>query len=142
MSDPALALQDGIETALRASAALKSAMGLAVVRLYTLSAPVGAPLPHIVIGDDQIIDDATECLDSSEVFTTIHVFARVDADVAASRRQAKSIAGVIRAVLQSTLTVTGFSLVQQDFETTRHTTDPDGLTSHSVVTHRFLIDPV
>ena len=141
MSDPALALQDAIEASLRGSSALKSAMGLSTVRLYTMSAPNNAPFPYIVIGEDQVIDDATECAESSEIITTTHAWARVDSSVSASRVQAKQMAGAIRAALKGLAAVTGFDLVLADFETARHLTDQDGLTAHAVITHRFLLDP-
>lgn len=141
MSDPALALQQAIETTLRASEELKTAMGLATVRLYTVSAPNEAQLPYVIIGEDQIIDDSTECAESSEVFTTVHVWSRVTEGVSASRVQAKKMAGAIRAALKTEFAVPGFDVVLRDFENTRHLTDPDGLTAHAVVSHRFLLDP-
>ena len=140
MSDPALALQQAIDTTLRASSDLSAAMG-GTVRLYSMSAPVGAPFPHVVIGEDQVLDDSTECADSSEVYTTVHVWTRDQSEVSESRTQAKRMAGVIRSALKGPMTVTGFDLVLQDFENARHLTDPDGLTAHAVVTHRFLLDP-
>lgn len=141
MSDPALALQNAIETTLRLSSALKAAMGSSIVRLYTMSAPDLAPFPYVVIGEDQIIDDSTECLESSEVITTVHAWSRVDDGVAASRVQAKAMAGAIRAELKNLAGVSGFVVTLAEFETTRHLTDPDGLTAHAVVNHRFLLDP-
>lgn len=141
MTDPALALQNAIEATLRGSVEMKAAMGLETVRLYTMSAPTGAPHPYVIIGEDQILDDSTECADSSEVYTTVHVWTRDPADVSASRAQAKSIAGVVRSALKGPMTVMGFDLVLQDFDSTRHLSDPDGLTAHAVVSHRFLLDP-
>ncbi len=141
MSDPAVALQNAMEVALRASAALKTAMGLATVRLYTMSAPSGAPFPYVVIGEDQILDDSTECLESSEAITTVHAWSRVDGDVAASRTQAKAMAGAVRSELKALSGVSGFVVTLADFEASRHLTDPDGLTAHSVISHRFLLDP-
>lgn len=141
MSDPALAIQNAMETALRASAALKTAMGLANVRLYKVTAPAAAPFPYLIIGQDQIIDDSTECAESSEVYTTVHVYTRDDADPEASRDQAKSIAGVVRTIIKALSGVTGFVVVLSEFESTRHLTDPDGKTCHAVVTHRLLLDP-
>lgn len=141
MSDPAVALQNAMEVALRASAALKAAMGLSTVRLYTMSAPTGASFPYVVIGEDQILDDSTECLESSEAITTVHVWSRVDGDVAASRTQAKAMAGAVRSELKALSGVSGFVVTLADFEASRHLTDPDGLTSHAVVNHRFLLDP-
>ena len=38
------------------------------------------------------------------------------------------------------LTLAGYRLVLIEHETTHHLADPDGLTSHSVVTFRALID--
>nr|WP_313635215.1 DUF3168 domain-containing protein [Brevundimonas diminuta] len=141
MSDPSLALQDAVEQALRADADLLTAMGLAKVRLYSLAGPVDAPYPFVVIGEDQVVDDATECAESSEVYTTVHVWSRVENDVSASRRQAKAMAAAVRRALRLIDAVDGFDVVLAEFETTRHLTDPDGRTAHSVISHRFLLDP-
>ena len=140
MSDPSLALQNAMETALRASPALAEAMG-GRVRLYTLSANDNAPYPYIVIGEDQVIGDETECAASSEAFTTVHVWSRVEDDVSASRAQAKTIAGIVRTILNVALPLAGFVVTDWRFETARHLTDPDQRTAHSVVEHRYLIDP-
>lgn len=141
MSDPSLALQDAVEQALRTDASLLAAMETAKVRLYVMSAPVGAPYPYVVIGEDQVLDDATECAESSEIYTTVHVWSRVDESVSASRRQAKAMAAAVRRALKFIAAVPGFDLVLAEFETTRHLTDADGLTAHSVISHRFLLDP-
>lgn len=141
MSDPALALQNAVEAALRASTPLKTAMGLATVRLYPLAPPDNAPFPYLVIGEDQIVDDSTECVDSSEAYTTVHCWARITDDVSGSRAQAKAMAGAVRMALNVELALTGFDVVEHSFQDTRHQTDPDRRTAHAVVTHRFLIDP-
>lgn len=141
MSDPSLALQNAIEAALRGSQDLADAMGLTKVRLYTLSAPTDAPFPYLVIGEDQIVDDKTECADSSEAFTKVDVWSRIEDDVSASRAQAKAIAGTVRSLLDKALPLNGFVTTEWQFETARHLTDPDRRTAHSVVEHRFLIDP-
>lgn len=140
MSDPSLPLQNAVEAALRASAPLATAMG-GKVRVYTLAPPDGAPFPYIVIGEDQIIGDETECAASSEAYLTTHVWSRIDDDVAASRAQAKTIAGLVRVILNTGLTVSGFETTDHGFENTRHLTDPDLRSAHSVVVHRFLLDP-
>lgn len=145
MSDPSLALQNALEAALRGSPEVLAAMELTKVRLYTLTAPVGAPFPYLVIGEDQVIDDSTECAESSEVITTTRVFTRVDGSIAKTRAQAKRIAGVVRSVLKGIGDVPGFvegfDVVLADFEATRHLTERDGLTCQSIVEHRFLLDP-
>ena len=142
MSDPALAVQEAVEGALRGSEAVKTAMGLAAVRLYPLAPPDAAPFPYLVIGEDQVIGDETECSAGSEIFTTIHVWSRVEDDVSASRAQAKRIAGAVRTAIDRTLGVGGFDLVECRFEDARHLTDPDLRTAHAVVTHRLLVEPL
>lgn len=144
MSDPSEAIQNAIESALRGSAAVKSAMGLTTVRLYTLIAPVdaagNAPFPHIIIGEDQIIGDDIECGAASEVAVTVHVYARA-ATPAATRLQAKAIAGAVRTVLTAKLTLVGHEMIDWTYETTRHLKDPDGLTAHSVVSLSYETAP-
>lgn len=138
--DPALALLRAMEAALRASPAVASAMGGAA-RVYCMSAPHDAPFPHIVIGEDQVIGEDTECLASSEVYSTLHIWSRVEDDVSASRAEALTIAGAIRSMMRTYLTLEGFQNTVQGFEDARHLVDADGLTAHSVVTFRFLLDP-
>lgn len=140
MNDPALALQNAVEAALRGSAALASAMG-GVVRVYPVAAPDNGVFPHLTIGEDQINDDETECLASSEAFTTVHVWSRVEDDVTASRAEAKRIAGIVRGLISRDIEVEGFVVVERQFQTARHLTDPDKRTAHSVVEHRLLLDP-
>ena len=81
MSDPSLAIQDAIDAKLRSDAAVVAEFG-GKTRLYTLSATLAdgaaAKFPHIIIGQDQVIGDDTECASSSEVYVTIHVYARED----------------------------------------------------------------
>lgn len=144
MSDPSEAIQNAIEAALRGSAAVKVAMGLASARVYTLIAPVDATgnalFPHIIIGEDQIIGDDIECGEASDVAVTVHVYARA-ATPAATRLQAKAIAGAVRAALAAKLTLVGHEMIDWTYETTRHLTDPDGLTAHSVVSLEYQTAP-
>ena len=141
MSDPALAVQDAIEAALRGSSALAAAMG-GRVRLYPL-AQVGDDLfPYLTIGEDQIVADETECSAGSEVYTTVHVWARLEDDVQGSRAQAKRIAGAVRSAINRDLNVIGFDLIDCRFDDTRHLTDSDMRTAHSVVTHRLMVEPL
>lgn len=139
MSDPSVALQNAIEAALRASVPVKTEFG-GTTRLYTLSAPAGAPFPHIIIGEDQVIGDDIECGAASEVVCTLHVYAR-ETTPAASRLQAKAIAAAVRSALTTKLTVTGHVVIDWLFEGARHLTDPDGLTAHSIVTLTYQTAP-
>lgn len=131
MSDPSEAIQNAIEATLRADAAVKATFG-GTTRLYTLTAPVGSPFPYILIGEDQVIGDDIECGPASEVAVTVHVYAR-EGTPAASRLKAKAVAGAVRKALTAQLTLVGHVMIDWTFESTRHLTDPDGLTAHSVL---------
>lgn len=139
MNDASLALQDAVEAALRGDAQLVAAAG-APFRLFTVSAPVGTPKPYLVIGDDQVVPDGLS-EPSDEYFTRVHVWTLSDAGVEASRREAKTLAGHVRRILDTDLTIPGFDTSDWGFEFSEHLTDKDGLTCHSVVDHRFHLDP-
>ena len=139
MNDASLALQDSVEAALRADADLTVAAG-GVLRLFTVSAPTGTPKPYLVIGEDQVVPDGLSC-PSDEYFTRVHVWTLSDDGVEASRREAKSIAGHVRRILDMALVVSGFVTSDWGFEFAEHLTEKDGLTCHSVVDHRFHLDP-
>lgn len=131
MSDPSEAIQNAIEATLRADTAVKAQFG-GQTRLYTLSAPVGAAFPYILIGDDQVIGHDIECGEASTVAVTVHVYAR-GGTPPESRLKAKAIAACVRKALTAKLTLEGHEMIDWVFETTRHLTDPDGLTAHSVL---------
>lgn len=136
MTDPSLAIQNAVETALLNHVSVKAAFG-GQVRLYTLSAPVDAKYPQIIIGEDQVIGDDNECASGSEVTVTVHVYAR-EGTPAASRVKAKQIAGAVRAALTLQLPLDGHVMDDWKYETTRHLTDQDGLTAHSIVELTYL----
>lgn len=137
MSDPALALQGAIITALKASGGVGTA-----ARVYDTvpsPPPSGQPdtrFPYIRVGDDQVTgDDTDDCEDLSEVFSRIHVWSR-----ATGWPEAKTIAGAIRARLRSaTMTLSGFTVDVVEFVQAQYLEDPDGITRHAVVEFRFLI---
>lgn len=139
MSDPSAAVQNAVEAALRAAAAVKSEFG-GKTRLYTLSAPIDAPFPHVVIGEDQVIGDDVPCGAASTIIVTVHVLAR-ETTPAGSRLKAKAIAAAVRAALTVQLTVTGQQMIDWTFDGARHLTDPDGLTAHSVLTFEYYTAP-
>ena len=137
MSDPAAAFHTAQEAILRGSTALATAMGLAQPRIYTGPVPANAPLPYIVLGDDQTLDDSDECQDGSEIFSTIHVWSKPNPPQA---QQAREIAAVIRSLLNAPLTITGHTVVLFSFEDARFLTDPDSST-HAVITFRYSTTP-
>lgn len=132
MSDPSLSIQTAVEAALRASPAITTAFAPSNIRIYTMGPSLDPIFPHILIGDDQVIGDDTECVSASEVAVTVHVYAREETPDA-SRTKAKAIASAVRTALTRQLLLDGHVCDDWAYEDTQHLTDPDRLTSHSVV---------
>lgn len=132
-TEPSLELQGAIVSTLKNTAAVTA---LTAQRIYD-KPPASPSFPYVTVGDDQTIGDHAECLEGSvEVNANIHVWSR-----ALGKVEAKKIAGAIVTALNAVaLTVTGYRLVLIEHTSTRHLDDPDGITSHSVVTLRALID--
>lgn len=135
MTDIAEAFATAQEAALRGSVALRTAMGLATVRLYEV-VPTDAPLPYVHIGEDQIIDDSDECQDGSEINATVHLWSKPNPP---STSQARNMVAAVRAALKN-LTITGHDVVLAEFRDALLLTDPSGAT-HVVVNHRYLTVP-
>jgi len=100
--------------------------------------PAGAMFPYVTIGDEQVLDDGSECMDAWEVISDVHVWSRPDGG---SKLELKALVAEIVPRLATTLTVSGFRTVVGDMQTVRSFRDPDGLTEHAVLSFRFLIDP-
>lgn len=129
MSDPALPLQAAL------LASLKSSGGVGTDDRVYDSIPKNADFPYVVVGDDQVIGDDTDCGDGSEVICRIHGWSR-----AVGYPEVKAIAANIRQRVMSTnFALTGFTVDVVEFLQTQFLKDPDGLTRHSVTEFRFLI---
>lgn len=129
MSDPSLALQGAINTRLRNQVAAVSG------RIYD-HVPAKAVFPFIEIGEFQAIANGAQCHDGMEVFATLHVWSRALGQV-----EVKTIAGAVRGALhEADLSLAGawqfLGIAHQD---SRYLKDPDGLTSHAVLTFRALV---
>ena len=135
MTSPALAMQNAMEATLRADAAVKAIFG-GTTRLYIMDAPNDAPFPHVIIGECQEIGDDTECASVTDLAETIHVYAR-GAKPNDGRSEAKAIADAVRRALTVKLTIDGHVVDDWEFEGSRHFSDIDGLTAHSVVTINY-----
>lgn len=140
------ALQRAIFATLRADADLRTIFGAAPRVFDAVPAPDQnepeaeyrrrVPMPYITIGDDDIVDDSTTCARAFEATSRVHVWSR-----AVGRPEAKRIGDRITIALDATLTITGFVCTEHEFRSARYFTDPDGVTTHGVIEHRFLIDP-
>lgn len=139
MSDPSEPFLDALEATLRGSTGLATAMGLAAPRIYT-ERPTDAAMPYVLIGDDQVIGEDNGCADDSEIFATLHVYARTDATLKGSRR-ARRIAGVLRSLLKDGFDIDGHRIVVPEFQDHRPLTDPNGST-HVVMTFRYQTSPI
>lgn len=93
--------------------------------------------PYVQIGDDEIIDESNGCGLAFECFVTVHVWTREP-----GKPQAKLIGAAVRAALDVSLDVGGFVCrdVESRFNSARYFLDPDGLTTHGVLTFRFVFD--
>lgn len=134
MASASLALQGAIVARLKNVAAGLSS--LISTRVYD-RVPADAAFPYVEIANGQEVADDAECLPGLEVFLDVHVWSRAFGAV-----ECRQIAGLVRDALHDVaLTVTGWKLVDLKHRTTRFLSDPDGITTHAVVTVRALIDP-
>lgn len=128
------------EQALRNSADLGAAMG-GRARLYGLAAPNDAPFPHVIYGENQILPDGDDCREAYEIYSTVFVWGRDDANgPEASMAQAKRIGGRVRVLLDGPLAIPGFRTVEHRVESTRYMPDADGLSALGVVEHRYWVE--
>jgi hypothetical protein len=134
MADPGAAFHDAQDAALRASPELAALWPAGVVRIFA-TPPQNVPLPYLLTGDDQILEDSDTCVSASEIAANVHVWTKPDPpDVQLGRL----MAGAVRAALTGPLAIAGFDLVLAEFVDTRHFTDPDG-SSHAVLAFRYLV---
>lgn len=131
MSDPSLPLQGAYV------ARLKSQVAAVASRVYDRP-PDNVVFPYLTIGDIQTISDGADCLDATEVYVTLHVWSRLVGQV-----ETRQIAAACRTALHEWLpALAGYRCVEHVHQDTRTLDDPDGITSHGVLTFRALIDPV
>lgn len=128
-SDPALALQGAVNVRVRA--AVPAVSGRVLDRV-----PAEVVFPYVELGEFQTLDDGASCIDAVEIFATLHVWSRAVGQV-----ECKAIAGTVRAALHEAELDLGpeFQFLEIAHRETRHLKDPDGLTSHAVVTFRSLV---
>jgi hypothetical protein len=137
MSDAALAVQKAIRERLAASGAVTALVPAASI-LDRNQRP--APDPSIILGEDQVVDPGSS-IDRSvvRVHSTIHVWKTEE-----GLTGAKAIAGAIwKAIRSSRLELAG-DLVCGDCRVrdTRFLRDPDGVTSHGIVSVETVVREV
>jgi hypothetical protein len=133
MSEPSLALQGAAVAALKANAAVAALIG---AKVYD-RVPEQLQAPYANVADFQTIQDDAACIDGTEIYFSVHCWS-----TAVGRVEAAKIAGAVQRCLHGAEPelADGYALVLLEHRDTRYLDDPDGLTTHAVVTFRALVD--
>ena len=95
----------------------------------------GDTYPFIALGEETAIDYSTKDLDGGEFTINIHVWSQYK-----GAKQTKEIMDRIHDLLHdSSLSVSGFNLINLRFEFSDILRDPDGVTRHGVMRFRAII---
>ncbi|THV13731.1 DUF3168 domain-containing protein [Rhizobium rhizophilum] len=134
MASPSLELQGVIVARLKAWAGLSASVNGRVYDSVPKEdlriAQTGAGWPYISVGEGDETSDDADCIDGFEISLDIDVWSR-----AVGFPEAKRISDEIRKALKSPdLTLPTNALVDFRHRQTRFLRDPDGLTSHAVMT--------
>lgn len=135
MSDPSEALQRALYATLTATPAVTTLIG---PRVYD-APPPDAAYPFVEIAAVQMNEDGADCVDGTEAFIDVHAWSQVPGSI-----EAKRIAGAVKGALHEAVLdlAPGHRLVEILHRTTRVFRDPDGLTTHAVITFRALTETV
>lgn len=136
MSEPSFELQRKIFQVLMASDTLKTAMG-GTVRAYD-RVPPGATFPYITISGAQALDNGNSCEeDMFEIFKDVHVWSRE-----VGMAETMTIAGIVRGLILGIEIANDWNIPVRQITATNHLDDPDKITTHSIITARFLLEPI
>lgn len=138
LTDPSLDLQGAVVKALKADAGVKAIVGAGVFDTVARK-PDGSPnvpFPYIALGDTQMLPEFAECTDAATNFVALHLWSR-----AVGFPEVKRLgAAVIKALHDTTLTLASGTLQSLLLNSSHYLRDPDGLTSHAVLTFEALTD--
>lgn len=132
LTDPSGDIQAAITALLLADTELTA---LVVDRVYDKIPNVPA-FPYITIGEAQMLPELGECTDAAETRVTIHTWTRFKA-FGSDKRLGKII---IQLLHDGELTISNGNVQSMLLESARYLRDPDGLTSHGVLTFSLLTD--
>ena len=130
MSEHSLALQKTIFDALDTDSTLQSK----VTDVYDF-VPENTAFPYVKLGEDTAIDNGTKTLQGNEHTLVVQTFSRYRGS-----KEIKDIMARIYTVLhESSLTVSGASLVNLRFEFSDVLKENDGLTTHGLQRFRAIV---
>ena len=130
MSDHSLELQKSIFNALDGDSTLQSL----VTDVYDF-VPESTAFPYVKVGEETSIDNGTKTLPGNEHTLVIHTFSRYRGS-----KEVKEIMSRIYALLhESSLSVSGASLVNLRFEFSDVIKENDGFTSHGLQRFRAVV---
>lgn len=130
MSDHSLELQKSIFNALDGDSTLQNL----VTDVYDF-VPENTVFPYVKVGEETSLDNGTKTLQGNEHTLVIHSFSRYRGS-----KEVKEIMSRIYALLhESSLSVTGASLVNLRFEFSDVIKENDGFTSHGLQRFRAVV---
>ena len=130
MSDHSLELQKSIFNALDGDSTLQNL----VTDVYDF-VPENTAFPYVKVGEETSTDNGTKTLQGNEHTLVIHTFSRYRGS-----KEVKEIMSRIYALLhESSLSVTGASLVNLRFEFSDVIKENDGFTSHGLQRFRAVV---
>lgn len=134
MSDQALALQGALFAVLSEPGSPVAALVGGRIHDRVPVDPAGrvkAEFPYITIRDAETADAGADCVDGEDITVTLHIWSRAVGSV-----EAKRIGGALKAALDRAELDLGaeVALVELQWRGAQYFTDPDGLTTHGVVT--------
>ena len=130
MSDYASALQQTVFNAVDQSSNLQNL----VTDVYDF-VPESTAFPYVKIGEQTMVDNGTKDKKGSDFTIEVHTFSRYRGSV-----EIKNIMSVVYDILhESSLSVSGASLVNMRFEFSDIIKENDGLTTHGVQRFRVFV---
>lgn len=131
MSDHSLQLQKTIFDVLSGDNNLTSTLGASVYDFV----PDNSAFPYVKLGEETAVDNGTKTLQGNEHTLVIHSFSRYRGS-----KEIKQIMSRIYALLhESSLSVSGASLVNMRFEFSDVIKENDGRTSHGLQRFRAVV---
>lgn len=122
-------LQDAIIDALKADPAV------AAGNVYDRVPPSNL-YPRITVGDEQTIDNGNTCSEGWEIYADVHVWSEYPGHVEAKQIMAAAVPRLLAITAPA-----GFKIIAAELDAHRIFTEPNGLTTHGVITIRYVIDP-